>query len=172
MGDGGAYFLSVAALRWSPQMPSFGGGQGKAATHVLHLRSCSWPSGDTCNWSGRPKSQIFRPPFNRDAPNVARTSMPPTYYAATPDMTSPATSDRYLLKLEKRLKMPHPTALGRSLVVQRFACPTSRWASFSIWKTRVVLIQITSLACRLKQGYNGKGWRRCTRNSSGGSMIS
>ena len=38
-------------------------------------------------------------------------------------MTSPATFDQHLLKFEKRPKMPLPMALGRILVVRRFACP-------------------------------------------------
>ena len=44
------------------------------------------------------QSQIIRPLFNADRPNVERTSMP-TYCTATPDMTSPATSDRHLFDI-------------------------------------------------------------------------
>ena len=44
-------------------------------------------------------------------------------------MTSPATSDRHLLKFEKRPKMQPPAVYGRILVVRRFACLTNWWAS-------------------------------------------
>ena len=45
-------------------------------------------------------------------------------------MKSSATFGRHLSQLEKKQpKMPPPTALGRILVVHRFACPTNWWAS-------------------------------------------
>ena len=54
-------------------------------------------------------------------PHVARTPLP-TYFTATPDMTSTATSDRHLLKFEKWPKMPPTAALGRILVVRAAFC--------------------------------------------------
>ena len=48
----------------------------------------------------------------------------PVYSTATPDVTSPATSDWHLSEFEKKpAELPLPTALGRILVVRRFACP-------------------------------------------------
>ena len=44
-------------------------------------------------------------------------------------MASPATSDWHLSKFGKRPKLPLAIAFGRILVVQRFACPTTWWAS-------------------------------------------
>ena len=44
-------------------------------------------------------------------------------------MTSPSTSGQVFSKFEERPKMPPPTALGRILVAQRFACLTGWWAS-------------------------------------------
>ena len=52
---------------------------------------------------GQRVNYIFRPLFNPDPPHVARTSVP-TLSTATPDMTSPATSDRHLPKFEKLAK--------------------------------------------------------------------
>ena len=43
---------------------------------------------------------IIRPLFNVESPNFTRTFMP-TYSYATPDMTSAATSGRYLSRFEK-----------------------------------------------------------------------
>ena len=70
--------------------------------------------------------------FNSDSPNVARTSRT-TYSTAIPDMTSPATSGRHLSKFAKRPKMPPHTALGRILLVRRFACLIYWWASCSLF---------------------------------------
>ena len=53
----------------------------------------------------------------------------PTNCTAKPDMKSPATSNRHLSKFGKWPKIPLPTVLTQILVVRRFACSTSWWAS-------------------------------------------
>ena len=60
--------------------------------------------------SGRIKSRIIRPLFDRESPKLAGTSVP-THSIAIPDMTSPAAYGRHLSMFEKRPKMPHPTAI-------------------------------------------------------------
>ena len=90
-------------------------------------------------------SKIIRPLFNADSPNVPRTSVPTSLPAmATADMTSPTTSDRQLSKFGKRTKMPLAAALGRILVAQRFACPTSWWPSCFALKCNAVVSKASS----------------------------
>ena len=58
---------------------------------------------------GETKSRINRTLFNLESLTFAQTSMP-TYSKATPDIMSPATFGRNLLKFEIHPKMPRPTA--------------------------------------------------------------
>ena len=72
-------------------------------------------------------------------------SSTPSSSTATPDMTSPATSNRHLLKVEKRPKIPH-----RILVALRFAWPNqlvdfllSITNAASKWRIAVILHNLT-----------------------------
>ena len=57
------------------------------------------------NGSGRSKSRIIRPLFNRESPKPAGTSVP-AQSKSIPDMTSPCASGRHLLRFENGAKCP------------------------------------------------------------------
>ena len=69
------------------------------------------------------QSRIILPSFNVESPHFTWTSRS-TLSSARPDMTPPATSGRHFWKFKKRPKISTSTALGRTLVTQRFACYT------------------------------------------------
>ena len=89
--------------------------------YILHKRGAK-------NGSGRSKSQIIRPLFNLDSPNVARTCMP-ALYTAKPDMTSPAASDRHLSKFEKTAENSASGGFESNFSSAAFCQPLTWWAS-------------------------------------------
>ena len=62
------------------------------------------------------KESKNRPLFNLKSPKPAGTSVP-TLSEAVPDKTSPAAFDRHI-EVQKRPKMPLPTALFASILMQ------------------------------------------------------
>ena len=102
------------------------------------ITSCFWSTAQcnkilyesgAYNGSGRQKSQIIRPPFNPDLPNVAWTSRP-TYSTATLDITSSATSVR-LIGVRKNSRKY--AASDGSQIEHQMMCVASHFTQLDSW---------------------------------------